>query len=202
MKTRKTVSPRAIAATAMMGAASAVLMLLSFPMPFLIPGFIKMDFSELPALIASFALGPWWGVLVCLIKNLINVTMTTTGGVGELANFLLGAAFVLPAGYLYRFKKNRAGALLGSFAGAVASALLSFPINLFITYPFYAAAMIPMETIIGMYSALLPSVDTLEECLLIFNLPFTLLKGVIVTGLTFLVYKPLSVLIKGKGARK
>lgn len=202
MKTHKTVSPRAIAATAMMGAASAVLMLLSFPMPFLIPGFIKMDFSELPALIASFALGPWWGVLVCLIKNLINVTMTTTGGVGELANFLLGAAFVLPAGYLYRFKKNRVGALLGSFAGAVASALLSFPINLFITYPFYAAAMIPMETIIGMYSALLPSVDTLEECLLIFNLPFTLLKGIIVTGLTFLVYKPLSVLIKGKGARK
>ncbi|MBE6579188.1 MAG: ECF transporter S component [Ruminococcaceae bacterium] len=202
MKTHKTVSPRVIAATAMMGAASAVLMLLSFPMPFLIPGFIKMDFSELPALIASFALGPWWGVLVCLIKNLINVTMTTTGGVGELANFLLGAAFVLPAGYLYRFKKNRVGALLGSFAGAVASALLSFPINLFITYPFYAAAMIPMETIVGMYSALLPSVDTLEECLLIFNLPFTLLKGVIVTGLTFLVYKPLSVLIKGKGARK
>ena len=199
MKPRKTVSPRAIAATAMMGAASAVLMLLSFPMPFLIPGFIKMDFSELPALIASFALGPWWGVLVCLLKNLINVTMTTTGGVGELANFLLGAAFVLPAGYLYRLKKNRGGALLGSVAGAVASAALSFPINLFITDPFYAATMIPMETIVGMYSALLPSVDTLEECLLIFNLPFTLLKGVIVTGLTFLVYKPLSVLIKGKG---
>ncbi|MBQ8323591.1 MAG: ECF transporter S component [Clostridia bacterium] len=198
MKTHKTVSPRAIAATAMMGAASAVLMLLSFPMPFLIPGFIKMDFSELPALIASFALGPWWGVLVCLIKNLINVTMTTTGGVGELANFLLGAAFVLPAGYLYRFKKNRVGALWGSIAGAVASAVLSFPINLFITYPFYAATMIPMETIVGMYSALLPSVDTLEECLLIFNLPFTLLKGTIVTGMTFLVYKPLSVLIKGK----
>ena len=144
---------------------------------------------------------PWWGVLVCFIKNLINVTMTTTGGVGELANFLLGAAFVLPAGYLYRFKKNRVGALLGSVAGAAASAVLSFPINFFITYPFYAVAMIPMETIIGMYSALLPSVDTLEECLLIFNLPFTLLKGVIVTGLTFLVYKPLSVLIKGKGDR-
>ena len=201
MKTRKTFSPRTIAVTAMLGATSAVLMLLSFPMPFLIPGFIKMDFSELPALIASLALGPWWGVLVCFIKNLINVTMTTTGGVGELANFLLGAAFVLPAGYLYRFKKNRVGALLGSMAGAAASAALSFPINFFITYPFYAVAMIPMETIIGMYSALLPSVDTLEECLLIFNLPFTLLKGVIVTGLTFLVYKPLSVLIKGKGDR-
>ncbi len=198
MKNRKTVSPRAIAATAMLGAAAAVLMLLSFPLPMIIPGFIKMDFSELPALIAAFALGPWWGVLVCLIKNLINVTMTTTGGVGELANFLLGAAFVLPAGYFYRFKKDRTGALLGSVAGAVASALLSFPINLFITYPFYAATMIPMNTIIGMYSALISSVDSLEECLLYFNLPFTLVKGVIVTGMSFVVYKPLSVLIKGR----
>ncbi|MBR6553370.1 MAG: ECF transporter S component [Clostridia bacterium] len=194
----KKFSSRAIAATAMLGGCAAVLMFMSFPMPFLIPGFIKMDFSELPALIASFALGPWWGVAVCLIKNLINVTMTTTGGVGELANFLMGVAFVLPAGYIYRFKRNRAGALWGSIVGAVASAVLGFPINYFITYPFYAATMIPMDTIIGMYNALLDFVDTLEECLWIFNVPFTLLKGAIVTVLTFLVYKPMSGLIKGK----
>ena len=153
-------------------------------------------------MIASFALGPWWGVAVCLIKNLINVTMTTTGGVGELANFLMGVAFVLPAGYIYRFKKNRAGALLGSVVGAIASAVLGFPINYFITYPFYAATMIPMDTIIGMYSKLLGFVDTLEECLWIFNVPFTLLKGAIVTVLTFLVYKPMSGLIKGKKGSK
>ncbi len=195
---KKRYSYRSVAVTAMLGAAAAVLMLLSFPIPIIIPGFIKMDFSELPALLAAFALGPWHGVAVCLIKNVINVTMTTTGGVGELANFLLGAAFVLPAGYLYRFKKNRKGALLGSVAGAAFSAILSFPINLFITYPFYAAAMIPMKSIIGMYQALVPSVDSLEECLLFFNLPFTLLKGVLVTALTFMIYKPLSGLLKGK----
>ena len=198
----KKFTSRAIAATAMLGGCAAVLMFMSFPMPFLIPGFIKMDFSELPALIASFALGPWWGVAVCLIKNLINVTMTTTGGVGELANFLMGVAFVLPAGYIYRFKRNRAGALLGSVVGAIASAVLGFPINYFITYPFYAATMIPMDTLIGMYSKLLGFVDTLEECLWIFNVPFTLLKGAIVTVLTFLVYKPMSGLIKGKKGSK
>ncbi|MBR5264117.1 MAG: ECF transporter S component, partial [Clostridia bacterium] len=86
----------------------------------------------------------------------------------------------------------------GSIVGAVASAVLGFPINYFITYPFYAATMIPMDTIIGMYNALLDFVDTLEECLWIFNVPFTLLKGAIVTVLTFLVYKPMSGLIKGK----
>ncbi len=189
---------RPIAVTAMLGAASAVLMMLSFPIPAIIPGFIKMDFSELPALLAAFALGPWQGVAVCLVKNVINVTMTTTGGVGELANFLLGAAFVLPAGYLYRFAKNRKGAFWGSAVGAVASAVISFPVNYWITYPFYAKAMIPMDTIINQYSAIWPGADTLEECLLYFNLPFTLLKGCIVVGLAFAIYKPLSPILKGR----
>ena len=79
---------RFLVVTAVLGAVSAVLMMLSFSVPFM-PSFIKMDFSELPALIASFSMGPLSGILVCLIKNLINVTMTTTGGVGELSNFLL-----------------------------------------------------------------------------------------------------------------
>ena len=183
--------------TAMLGALAAVLMFVQFPIPFLIPSFIEMDVSELPALIASFALGPWYGVTVCLIKNLVHVTVTTTGGVGELSNFLLGAAFVLPAGYFYRFKKNRVGALLGSLVGAVISAAISFPINLYLTYPIYTKFM-PLETILGMYRELIPSVNSLEACLLVFNVPFNILKGALATGLAFLVYKPLSRFIKGK----
>ena len=189
---------RAIAVTGILGGAAAVLMMLSFPLPAVIPGFIKMDFSELPALLAAFALGPWYGVAVCLLKNVINVTMTTTGGVGELANFLLGAAFVLPAGYLYRFARNRRGALMGSAAGAVASAVISFPVNYWITYPFYAKAMIPMDAIVGMYSGIWPGADTLEKCLLYFNLPFTLVKGCLVAAMAFLIYKPLSPILKGR----
>ena len=97
---------RFIAVTGILGAVSTVLMMLSFSVPFM-PSFIKFDFSELPALIAAFSMGPLSGVAVCLIKNLINLTMTTTGGVGELSNFILGACLVLPAGLIYKYRKNR-----------------------------------------------------------------------------------------------
>lgn len=194
---KQKMNPRALAMTAMLGALASVLMFLQFPIPFLIPSFIEMDVSELPSLIASFALGPWYGAAVCLIKNLVHLTVTTTGGVGELSNFLLGAAFVLPAGYFYRCKKSRLGALLGSIVGAVFSAAISFPINLYLTYPIYTQ-FLPLEAILGMYRELIPAVDSLEMCLLVFNVPFNVLKGTLVTALSFLVYKPLSRFIKGK----
>ena len=108
MTVRKTgrSSVRNLTVTAMLGAVASVLMFISFSVP-LMPSFIKLDFSELPALLAAFALGPWHGVAVCLIKNLVNVPFTTTGGVGELSNFLLGACFVIPAGLIYRRHKSR-----------------------------------------------------------------------------------------------
>ena len=183
-----------LSVTAMLGAIATILMFLDFPIPFLIPPFIKMDFSELPALLAAFSLGPISGMAVCLIKNAVNLLHTTTGGVGELCNFLLGCCFVIPAGLLYRYRKSRKYALVGAIAGAAAMALLSIPINYFISYPFYTSFM-PLDTIIGMYQNLIPSVDGLLACLLIFNAPFTLLKGILDTVLAFLIYKPLSPLL-------
>lgn len=174
-----------------------VLMLLDFPLPFLIPSFIKLDFSELPALICAFAAGPVWGVAVCLIKNLLHLLVTTTGGVGELANFLLGAAFVLPAGLFYRFRKTKTGALWGCLAGAALAALVSVPVNYFITYPFYMNFM-PAEAILAAYQALLPSVNSLLQALVIFNMPFTFGKFAIDATVTFLIYKRLSPFLKGK----
>ena len=112
-----------IAVTAMLSAAAAVLMFLDFPIPFLIPPFVKMDFSELPALLATFSLGPASGVVVCLVKNLVNLTMSSTQGVGELCNFLLGVCFVIPAGLVYKYKKTRSGALVGALVGAAAMAV-------------------------------------------------------------------------------
>ena len=91
---------RKIAVTGIMSAVSAVLMMLSFNIP-IMPSFIKMDFSEFPALITAFSVGPFWGVLVCFIKNLLNLPFTTTAGVGELSNFVVGALLVLPAGIIY-----------------------------------------------------------------------------------------------------
>ena len=183
-----------IVVTAILSAVATVLMFISFPIPFLIPPFVKMDFSELPALLAAFSMGPVSGMMVCLVKNLINLLFTTTSGVGELCNFLLGVCFVIPAGWIYKVRRTRSGALLASGAGAVAMAVLSVPVNYFISYPFYTTFM-PLDTIIGMYQYLLTSVDGLLACLLIFNMPFTLLKGILDVALAFLIYKPLSPLL-------
>lgn len=183
-----------MAVTAMLSAVATVLMMLEFPLPFLIPPFVKLDFSELPALLASFSLGPLYGGAVCLIKNLFCCLRSTTGCVGELGNFLLGLCFVLPAGWIYRRHKSRSRAVLGSMLGAIAMALLSIPINYFITYPVYAAFM-PIDAIVEMYQQIRPGVNGLLECLVIFNAPFTLLKGALDVVLCLLVYKPLSPLL-------
>ena len=186
---------RALAVTAMLSAAATVLMALDFPIPFLIPPFVKMDFSELPALLAAFSLGPVSGVVVCLVKNVIKgLLFSGTGGVGEMCNFLLGICFVIPAGLIYKRWKTRWGALIAALAGAALMAVCSVPVNYFISYPFYTVFM-PLDTIIGMYQALIPSVDGLLACLVIFNAPFTLLKGLLDMALAFLIYKPLSRLL-------
>ena len=187
---------RKLVMTAMLSAISAILMFVSFSTPFM-PFFIKLDVSELPALIASFAIGPISGAAVCLVKNLINVTQTTTGGVGELSNFLLGVCFVVPAGLIYKYKKNRSGALIGSALGAVIMGIISVPINYFITYPMYQN-FLPLEQIIAAYQEIMPGVNGLLSCLVIFNMPFTIGKGLICAAITFLIYKRISVIIKGK----
>ena len=126
---------RAVAALAVLSALSCVLMFLEFSVP-LVPMFLKMDFSDLPALVASFAYGPWAGVIVALIKNLVHLPVTTTGGAGELANFLLCACFVVPAGAVYAWVKGKKGALFGALCGTLAMAIVSLPVNYYITYLF------------------------------------------------------------------
>ena len=196
----KKISLRSFVVTAIMGAVGFVLMLLEFPLPFIIPSFIKLDFSEIPALITAFALGPWYAVLVCLIKNLLHLFMTSSAGVGELSNFLLGAVFVCVCGYIYKYRKTRKSALVSCLIGAAAMAILSVVTNYFVVYPAYVNIYgMPMEAIIGMYKALLPSADTLIKDLLIFNLPFTFAKGIIDSAVCFLVYKSLSPIIKNNG---
>ena len=109
---------RFITVTAMLSAISFVLMYFEFPIP-IMPAFIKFDFSDLPALIGTFAYGPLCGVIVCLIKNLLHLMDSNSMLVGELSNFILGAAFVIPAGLIYKFKKTKKSALIGGITGAV-----------------------------------------------------------------------------------
>ena len=192
---QKKISTKSIAVMAVMSAIGFILMVLEFPLPFIIPPFIKFDFSELPAIITAFALGPVQGIVVCFVKNLLHLFITSTAGVGELSNFILGAIFVGTAGFIYKRKKTRGGALIGSLAGAILMAVISIATNYFITYPFYTNFM-PMEAIIGAYQAILPSCNSLVKCLVVFNLPFNFAKGIIDAVICFGIYKKLSPILK------
>ena len=189
---------RVLTGTAMLGAVAAVLMYLEFPIP-IMPAFVKLDVSELPALIASFAYGPVSGILVCLIKNLIKLPSTSTAAVGELFNFVMGALFVGVAGLIYKRNKTRKGAIVGALLGTLVMAVVSVPYNYFIVYPAYVVMYhLPLDAIIGMYQAINPNVNGLLACLLVFNLPFTFVKGALDAVLCFLVYKPLSPILHGR----
>ena len=175
MKNCKT-NPYMLASISVLSALASVLMFFSVSVP-LVPSFLKFDLSELPALIAAFTVGPLAGVAVCLVKNIVNVFFTTTGGIGEAINFLLGTAFVLPAGLIYKRLNNRPGALLGGLVGALCMSLSGLPLNYFIVYPIYAKLLVPMEVILSLYQAIRPSTESLIEALMVFNMPFTFVKA-------------------------
>ena len=186
---------------AMLSAVAFILMFIEFPVPMLIPAFIKMDFSDLPALLGAFALGPVYGVIISFMKNLLHIVIkgTSTACVGELSNFILGAIFSAVAGYIYKHHKSRKTAIIGAVAGAVAMGVLSVPSNYFVVYPAYVQFYhMPLEAILGMYQAILPSADSLIKCLILFNLPFTLVKGLLDAVRCMLIYKPLSPILHGR----
>ena len=199
---KKPVSVRSLTITAMLAAVAAVLMFLDFSTPF-IPAFVKMDFSELPGLIAAFGLGPVYGIVVCLIKNLLNLLIHgSTGGIGELCNFLLGASFVGTAGLIYRSRPGFGTAIAASVIGSLVMGIVSVPVNYFISYPVYAAMFGGIDKIIAAYQALRPGTDGLLQCLLIFNLPFTIVKGLLTAVILLLLYRPMRSLIEKPAQKK
>ena len=190
-----------LAVAALLAAVAAVLQFVEFSIP-LMPAFVKLDVSDLPALLGTFSLGPVYGVAIQLVKNLLHLPFGSSAGVGELSNFILGAIFVFAAGMIYKRSKSRKSALIGSLVGAAAMALVSLATNYFIVYPAYVVLYgLPLEGIIGMYEAILgtvahvPTGNALFNCLLVFNVPFTLCKGLLDVALCFLIYKPLSPLL-------
>ena len=187
-----------LAVTAMLSAVAFLLMFIEFPIPALIPAFVKLDVSDLPELLAAFALGPLYGVAVTFLKNLLFLLLhgTSSAYVGEVFNFIMGSVFALAAGLIYQRKKSRKSALIGSIVGAALMALLSVPLNYFVVYPAYVVCYnMPLEAIIGMYQAIRPATNGLLECLVVFNMPFTFCKGLLDVLLCFLIYKPLSPLL-------
>ena len=184
--------------TAMLSAVAFLLMFIEFPLPALIPAFVKLDVSDLPELLAAFSLGPVYGVAVALLKNLLFLVLhgTSSAYVGEVFNFIMGGVFAFAAGFIYQRNKSRKGALMGAVIGALLMSVLSVPLNYFVVYPAYVVCYkLPLDAIIGMYQAIRPSANGLLECLVTFNMPFTFFKGMLDVALCFLVYKPLSPLL-------
>lgn len=174
----------------LMGVIAFIIMFIEFAIP-IFPAFLKIDLSDIPAIMTGFALGPVAGVAVELVKNVLHLLRTSTGGVGELANFLVGSAFVFPAAYLYSKKKDKKTAIIGMIVGIISMAVVGALANYYILLPFYTTFM-PMEAIIGMAAAVNSLIVDLKTLILYAIIPFNLVKGIILTLITIPVYKKVS----------
>ena len=185
---------------AMFGALAGVLMLFEFPLVFIAPSFYGLDLSEVPVLVGTFAMGPAAGVIIEFVKILIKLVLkpTTTGFVGEFANFVIGCALVVPAGLVYHVKKSKKSAIIGMAVGTIVMAVSGVVINAVVMLPFYANVM-PLETILAAGAAVNPAVSNIWTFAIICVGPFNLVKGVVVSVVTQLVYKRISNLIHSKG---
>ena len=164
--------------------------------------FYKLDLSTLPAILAGFAMGPLQGLAVIIIKNLVHVLGTSTAGVGELADILMSCAFVIPASLIYRSSKTRKGALKAMLIGSVAMIIAAMLVNYFILIPAYQVLMnLPLEVIIGMGQKVFGFIDTTVELVLAITAPFNILKAVVLSFVTYLLYKRVSPLLHQKAGR-
>lgn len=189
--TSKKTNVKKITTVAMLTAIGVILQYMEISIP-IIPNFIKLDFSDLPELIGAFTFGPWTGVLICLIRNVIHIIVSQSGAIGELSNFILGAFFAMTAGLIYKKMPNIKGAVIGAIAGSLVMGIVSLPSNYFIIYPLYYNVMgFPEPAILEMYQLLRPSTESIFEALLVFNVPFTIVKGLICSVFAVTVYKPL-----------
>lgn len=193
---------RTITQIAMLGAVAGILMNLEFPLPFLAPSFYQLDFSEVPVLIASFAMGPLAGALTELVKVLVHLVTkgTTTAFVGDFANFIMGCAFVVPAGILYRLHsvKSRSHAVMGMAAGTALAVVTACFMNAFVLLPLYGKAFgMPIEAFIEMGTAVHSSVQSLLGFVALIIVPFNLFKYILVSVIVFFVYKRIRVVLRG-----
>lgn len=179
---------------AILSAIAAILMLFEIPVWFA-PSFYEIDLSDAVILLGGFALGPIPAAIMELIKNVLNLLLngTMTAGVGELANFIMGCALVVPASLIYKYRKTFKGAILAMVIGILSLVLVSCVINYFVMIPAYVYFMgFELDAIIGMASAVNASVHSLATLILFATAPFNLLKGVICAVVNLLLYKRLS----------
>lgn len=193
---------RTLVQIGMLGAVSVILMMFEIPLWFA-PSFYKMDLSEVPVLIGSFAMGPAAGALIELVKIILYLVFkgTTTAGVGDFANFLIGCSFIVPAGMIYSRRKSKKSAIIGMTVGGLFMIAAGCVLNAFVLLPVYGKAFgMPMDALIGMGTAVNPAITSLTTFALLAVAPFNLLKAVIDSVITLLLYKYISPILKGNRA--
>lgn len=191
---------RTLVEIGMLGAIAAILMLFEFPIPFIAPPFYEIDLSEVPILVGAFALGPLAGAAIELVKVLLNLMIngTATAFVGEIGNYLIGCSFILPAAWIYQSHKSKRNALLGMLFGTISMTVLGCVINAYLLLPAYAAAFsMPTDAIISLGAAVNPNIHNVLTFVVIAVAPFNILKGLLVSVITLLIYKRLSPILKG-----
>lgn len=195
----KTLSIRNVVRIGMFGALAAILMLFEFPLPFLAPSFYELDLSEIPVLIGTFSMGPVAGVLVELVKILVKLMLkgTSTAYVGDVANFVVGCCLLLPAGIIYKIKKSKKSAVIGMVIGTLVMAAAGAVINAYVLLPFYSQFYgMPMETLIQAGTEVNSLICNVPTFVMIAVVPFNLLKGILVSLITTLVYKRVRIIMK------
>ena len=197
--TERILATRKIVMIGMFSALAGILYCFDFSLPLIAPEFYKLDFSELPALIAGFAFGPVAGVLVEFIKELVKLVIkgTSTAFVGDLANFLIGCMLVLPASIIYQFKKTKNTAILGCVVGTLVMTVFGTWFNAVYLLPAFSKLFgLPLDVILGMGTAINAGVKDLTSFVILMVAPINLIKGVGISILTMLIYKKVSPIIK------
>ncbi|MCI8837080.1 MAG: ECF transporter S component [Hungatella sp.] len=196
MDRKKVFNIKNVVLMGMLGAIGGVLMLFEFPLPFIAPSFYGLDLSEIPVLVGTFAMGPLAGFITEVVKILVKLVLkpTSTGFVGEFANVCIGCALILPAGLVYKFKKSKKSAIIGMAVGTVCMATVGAVMNAVVMLPFYSNFM-PLESILEAGAAINPAIGSVWTFVLFAVAPFNLIKGALVSLITTLVYKRISVII-------
>ncbi len=190
------VSTNKLVKVALLSAISFILMFIEMPIPGLFPDFLKIDISDIPALIAGLALGPIAGIAVEVIKNFLHgIVATTTGGVGELANIVVGSSFVVGSSIVYRSRRNLKGLLMSLVSGTIMMVVVGSIVNYFFLLPFYGKLM-GLEAIIGIGKAVNPKVHDLATFVIWFIAPFNFIKGIMISVIIIPIYKKIENLIR------
>ena len=196
---KKVFTTKNLVLMAMFSALAAVLMLWEFPIPFIAPNFYEIDLSEIPILVGSFNMGPVSGVIMEAIKIILKLLIkgTSTAYVGDFANFCIGVCLVVPASIIYQKHKTKKNAFIGMLVGTLFMAVAGVVLNYFVMIPFYVKAFgMPLEAIIGAGAKIQPLVTNKLSFTIVCVAPFNIVKGIIVSLVTALIYKHISAFVK------